>query len=191
MDKASRALMTHGRMWYLFDAKSQRPGAAANKISQILQGKHKPIYDGSDDCGDHVVVINAKHVEFSGKKWDKKLYRHHTGFPGGFREQLAKHVHEKKPLEVLRKATIGMLPRNRLRGRYMNRLHLFENEKHPFADNIYAEIKGKRAGEDKQLVTPYVLRAPGDLHELEEMFRSGEYELEAHIPAIEDPPKTK
>lgn len=180
-------MLTHSRMWYLIDAKSKRPGRLASQIGSILQGKRKPIHSALQDCGDHVVVINADRVEFSGAKWDKKLYRRHTGFPGGFREVQAKHLHEKKPLEVLRKATFGMLPRNRLRPAWMDRLHLIEGEEHPYGENITTVLESKGRGKEQGFdLADMVLRPPGDLHLLEQYLEGQELEVVANIKAETD-----
>eukprot|EP00040_Diaphanoeca_grandis_P004431 m.28704 g.28704 ORF g.28704 m.28704 type:complete len:185 (-) comp15958_c1_seq1:69-623(-) len=181
MDKVSRALLTHSRVWYIIDAKQQRPGRLASQIVKVLQGKHKPIYCGGVDCGDHVVVINADAVEFSGAKWDKKLYRHHTGFPGGFRERLAKKVHDKNPQTVLKKATSGMLPKNRLRPTYMSRLHLFTGEEHPYQANITADITQPLDSSNAKVLAGNILRPPG---ELEELINFDELELISSIPMV-------
>lgn len=188
MDKASRALLTHTRLWYLIDGRAQRPGRLATMLSSVLQGKYKPIFHRSQDCGDHVVVLNTKHVDFSGNKWDNKLYRHHTGFPGGFTEVKAKDVHERKPKEVLRKAVWGMLPRNKLRHAWMKRLHLFEGEEHPYAENIYATLKGTRSDDAAFSMAPYILRPPGEYAALEDMIEQQGLEPETvvHIPFSDD-----
>eukprot|EP00537_Pseudo-nitzschia_pungens_P009500 CAMPEP_0172380928 /NCGR_PEP_ID=MMETSP1060-20121228/70688_1 /TAXON_ID=37318 /ORGANISM="Pseudo-nitzschia pungens, Strain cf. cingulata" /LENGTH=229 /DNA_ID=CAMNT_0013108695 /DNA_START=627 /DNA_END=1316 /DNA_ORIENTATION=- len=80
------------RAWHLVDAKNQTVGRLAGQISQILKGKHKPTFRPNKDMGDHVVVINAEKVQFSGKKWNDKLYRWHTGYPGGLKERTAKDM---------------------------------------------------------------------------------------------------
>lgn len=119
-------------------------------------GKHKPIYDPAGnwefskrpsnynalmffllaDCGDYVVVINAKDIAVTGKKWDQKLYRHHTGFPGGLKEIPMSRIMERNPERVIHKAVSGMLPKNRLREKRMERLHIFDGPDHPYAENI-------------------------------------------------------
>ncbi|KAJ2811732.1 54S ribosomal protein L23, mitochondrial [Coemansia furcata] len=99
-------------------------------------GKHKPIYDPSSDCGDYVVVINAKHVGVTGRKREQKLYRHHTGFPGGLKEATMEQLQQKNPEKIVEKAVSGMLPKNRLRQVRMGRLLVFPDGEHPYADNI-------------------------------------------------------
>jgi large subunit ribosomal protein L13 len=111
-------------------------GRVAVVISKLLQGKNKPIYHPAVDMGDHVVVTNTRHLAFSGNKWNQKLYRHHTGYPGGLKEVLAKELHAKSPNKVLYKAVQGMLPKNNLRKYRMRRLHLFPDEDFPYQANI-------------------------------------------------------
>ncbi|XP_003384471.1 PREDICTED: 39S ribosomal protein L13, mitochondrial-like [Amphimedon queenslandica] len=138
----SQSLATHTKLWYLIDAKDQVVGRLAVMVSLILQGKTKPIYHSSVDTGDYVVIINTRKVVFTGQKWNKKLYRHHTGYPGGLKEILSKDVHKKDPTKVLYKAINGCLPKNGMRLKRMNRLYLFPDEEHPYAKNIYKVLDG-------------------------------------------------
>lgn len=103
------------RAWHLVDASNQTVGRLAGQVAQILRGKHKPTFQPNKDMGDYVIVVNAEKVHFSGKKWNQKLYRWHTGYPGGLKERPAKVMLERKPEEVLKKAILGMLKRNNLR----------------------------------------------------------------------------
>ena len=89
-----------------------------------------------------MVVTNTRHVTFTGNKWDQKLYRHHTGYPGALREIQAKQLHDKDPTKVLWKAVYGMLPKNNLRKKRMRRLHIFPDMEHPYQANIYCAIPG-------------------------------------------------
>merc|ERR1719401_578438 len=119
------------RTWHLVDAASQTVGRLATTIAPLLKGKHKPTYRPDGDCGDFVVVVNADKVHFSGKKWDDKIYRWHTGYPGGLKERPAKDMLERKPTQILRKAILGMLNRNNLRHGFMEpRLHIFTGSEH-------------------------------------------------------------
>lgn len=142
LNKFAQSYYTHARLWYLIDAKDQVNGRLASFIGQILQGRTKPIFHPSADLGDHVVVINTKDIVLTGKKWDQKLYRHHTGYPGGLIETRAKDLHKKDPTIILWRAVYGMLPKNRLRPPRMKRLYLFEDDQHPFAENIYTKLEG-------------------------------------------------
>ena len=137
---ASKAFLTHSKRWYLVDAKGQKVGRLAAQLATVLQGKTKPIFHPSQLCGDHVVVVNAQDVVFTGDKWTDKVYRHHTGYPGGFRERRAFRVHERDGTSVLRRAVSGMLPKNNLRKKWMRHLHLFEDETHPYGASIFAEL---------------------------------------------------
>lgn len=125
--------------WHLIDARGQIVGRLASQISPLIQGKHKPTFERNVDCGDHVVVVNAKEVVLTGSKWDKKLYRWHTGYPGGLKERTAKDMLERKPEEVLRKAVYGMLPKNKMRALQDKKLCIFADEEHPFVE----ELKGR------------------------------------------------
>ncbi|DBA67333.1 TPA: 54S ribosomal protein L13 [Trebouxia sp. C0005] len=115
MSKVLKGVDTAGLKFRLVDAKEQVVGRLAAQLSVILQGKDKVQFAPHLDIGDVVVVKNAQHVVFTGKKWKQKLYRHHTGFPGGLKERSARLQFEKDPTEILRKAVYGMLPKNKLR----------------------------------------------------------------------------
>ncbi|KAJ2333825.1 54S ribosomal protein L23, mitochondrial [Coemansia sp. RSA 1836] len=128
--------LAYARVWHLVDARGLVLGRLGTQIAQTLMGKHKPIYDPSSDCGDYVVVINAKHVGVTGRKREQKLYRHHTGFPGGLKEATMEQLQQKNPEKVIEKAVSGMLPKNRLRQVRMGRLLIFPDAEHPYADNI-------------------------------------------------------
>lgn len=117
---------------------SQVVGRLASQIATLLTGKHKPTYVPRLDGGDHVVVVNATEVVFTGRKWDQKLYRHHTGWPGGLKEMSARRMREKFPERILEYAVKGMLPKNTLRKQRMNRLHVYPGPEHMHE----AQIKG-------------------------------------------------
>jgi len=139
--RAAKSFLTNARVWYLIDAKDQINGKLASYIATILQGKTKPIYHPCSDLGDHVVVTNCKDIAMSGERpWEKKIYRHHTGYPGGLKEIKARDVHKRDSCEILWRSVRGMMPKTRTRNRSMKRLHLFEDDKHPFASNIYAKL---------------------------------------------------
>lgn len=87
-------------LWHLIDAKNQVVGRLATQIVHVLRGKHKPTFSPNYDCGDVVVVINAREVRFTGDKWNLKKYRWHTGYVGGLKEITAKDMHKKAPEEV-------------------------------------------------------------------------------------------
>lgn len=116
----------------LCDADGQVVGRFASQIAQILMGKDKPTYCPEKDDGDVVVVVNAEKIEFTGRKWDKKLYQWHTGYPGGLKERTAKDQLAREPADVLRKAVMGMLPKNNLRRSMARKLRIFAGNDHEF-----------------------------------------------------------
>ncbi|KAI9487399.1 MAG: 50S ribosomal protein L13 [Benjaminiella poitrasii] len=128
--------LAYARVWHVVDAKQKVLGRLSTNIATTLMGKHKPIYDPAADCGDYVVVINAKDILVSGKKAEQKLYRHHTMHPGGLKEIKFKNLQEKDATEPIRKAVSGMLPKNRLRQVRLDRLKIFEGSEHPYEANI-------------------------------------------------------
>ena len=119
------------RPWHLVDAKGQVVGRLAARIATVIRGKHKPTYSPNVDCGDYVVVINAKEVVFTGKKMDQKLYRWHTGYPGGLKQRTAKEMMARRPEEILRKAVKGMLPKNKMQALQLKKLRIFAESEHP------------------------------------------------------------
>jgi len=129
------------RNWYHIDAKDHIVGRLACRIATILMGKHKPTYRQSCDLGDHVVVTNANKVVFTGKKWNQKYYRWHTGYPGGLKEVLAKKWLENYPERILRKAVYGMLPKNKLRRDRMSRFKVYADENHPHQGQIASAVE--------------------------------------------------
>jgi len=116
----------------LIDAENQVVGRLAAQVSKILQGKDKPTYTPSRDLGDVCVVINAEKAVLTGRKWDDKVYRHHTGTPGGLKEITAKEVWRRNPTKVLYSAVSGMIPKNNLRRDRMMKLRIFPGSEHPF-----------------------------------------------------------
>ncbi len=124
------------RNWHMVDLKGKVLGRSANEIAKLLQGKHKPDYVSYLDMGDFVVVINAKSVEVTGKKAEQKTYTYYSGFPGGLREVKFETLLQNKPQEIITKAVIGKLPKNKLRDRRMTRLFVYPDEVHPYADKF-------------------------------------------------------
>jgi len=101
------------------------------KIANTLRGKDKPIFSPHMDCGDFVIVVNTDKIKLTGAKWDKKMYARHSGFPGGFREETATNLNERKPTRIVELAVSGMLPKNKLRSVFMDKLKLYAGEEHP------------------------------------------------------------
>jgi large subunit ribosomal protein L13 len=117
--------------WYVVDADGQTVGRLAVQIANVLRGKHKPTYTPHIDSGDHVIVINAEKVVVSGKKYEEKLYRHHTGFIGGLKTFTFKQMMERKPERIMEIAVGGMLPHNRLGRQQIKKLHVYVGAEHP------------------------------------------------------------
>jgi large subunit ribosomal protein L13 len=106
-------------------------GRLASAVAHILMGKHKPTYTPFLDTGDHVIVINASKVTFTGTKLDDKFYRHHTGWPGGLKEISARDLLAKNPVRLVELAVKGMLPKTKL-GRAMGgKLKVYAGAEHP------------------------------------------------------------
>ena len=122
------------RKWHLIDAEGLVVGRVATIIANILRGKHKPSFTPNIDCGDHVVVINADKVRFTGRKLQQKIYYKHTGYPGGLKETRADKVLEGKfPERVLEKAVQRMIPAGPLGRAQIKKLHLYNGPEHPHA----------------------------------------------------------
>jgi large subunit ribosomal protein L13 len=117
--------LTVGKNWFVIDANGQVLGRLATKIARVLIGKDKPTYTPFLDSGDHVIVINAERVKLTGNKIDQKIYRHHSGYPGGLKEIPIRRMLERRPEEVVREAVLGMLPKNKLRARRAKKLRVY------------------------------------------------------------------
>jgi large subunit ribosomal protein L13 len=119
------------RKWHLIDAKGKTVGRLATEAAKLLMGKHKPTFTPFIDVGDHVIVINADKVVFTGNKLQQKFYRHHTGWPGGLKEVSAQKQMQKHPERVLESAIRGMLPKNTI-GKHMGKkLKVYAGTDHP------------------------------------------------------------
>ena len=112
------------------DATDQNLGRMCSNIAKILRGKHKASFTPHVDCGDNVVVINAKKVNLSGNKWDNKTYVSHSGYPGGQKIKTAKEVFAKNPSILIEKAVKGMLPKNKLGAAIFKNLRVYNDENH-------------------------------------------------------------
>lgn len=117
--------------WHVIDAEGQVLGRLATKAATLLTGKNKPIYTPFLDTGDHVIIINAGKVKLTGKKLTDKLYRHHTGYPGGLRETTAGILLSKDPGRLVREAVIGMLPKTKLGRAMRKKLKVYQGPQHP------------------------------------------------------------
>lgn len=124
------------RKWHLVDARDRILGRLASEIAGILMGKHKALFSYHMDMGDNVVVVNASQVELTGKKKIKKVYRSHSGYPGGFKEVSFEKMMKEKPARVIEMAVSGMLPQNRLKQARLRRLKVFKDAKHTYDDKF-------------------------------------------------------
>ena len=117
--------------WYLIDCSGKMLGRLSVQIANILRGKNKPEYTPNSDVGDFVVLINAERIEISGNKSKDKIYFKHTGYPGNLKEINFQDLLNKDPEKVLRNAVKGMLPKNRLNRKIINKLKVYSGENHP------------------------------------------------------------
>ncbi|HEY7615861.1 MAG TPA: 50S ribosomal protein L13 [Terriglobales bacterium] len=117
--------------WYVVNAEGQVLGRLASRVATLLRGKSRAEFAPAVDFGDHVIVLNAAKVRWTGKKLDQKVYRHYTGYPGGLREVGARKLAETRPDQVIREAVLGMLPKNKLRKRMVRRLLIYTDSQHP------------------------------------------------------------
>lgn len=124
------------RSWHLVDVQAITLGRISTQIASLLMGKNKPIYTPALDCGDYVVVVNAAQVRVTGNKNSGKMYRHHTGYPDGFREFTYAQVMAKDPREIIIRSVKGMLPKNKLRDPRLKRLKVYINDQHPYQDKF-------------------------------------------------------
>ena len=119
------------KKWVVIDATDKPVGRIASKAASIVRGKTKPTFTPHTDTGDNVIIINAAKVKLTGKKWDDKIYYHHTGWPGGIKSITAKEVLKKNPADLLKKAIRGMLPKNRLGRTLNNNFRIYDTAEHP------------------------------------------------------------
>ena len=119
------------KKWYLIDATDLTLGRLATQIGLILMGKDKSTYSPHQDLGDYVVVINAEKISLSGNKEKQKLYRSHSGRPGGMKTMNLRDLREKKPERIIELAVKGMLPKNRLSRKLITKLKVYKGDTHP------------------------------------------------------------
>ena len=118
------------RKWYVVDADGKTLGRLETEVATVLRGKHKPTYTPHMDCGDYVIVVNAEKVEVTGKKRKEKIYKRHTGYPGGLRETTFEKLQEKKPEEIIRHAVKGMMPNGKLGRQMYKKLKVYAGPEH-------------------------------------------------------------
>jgi large subunit ribosomal protein L13 len=119
------------KCWHVIDAEGQILGRLATRAARLLTGKDKPIYTPFLDTGDHVIIINAGKVKLTGNKLTDKMYRHHTGYPGGMRETSAGDLLSKDPGKLVREAVNGMLPKSKLGHAMRKKLKVYQGPQHP------------------------------------------------------------
>ena len=124
------------RNWHLVDVSGKVLGRITAQIIRLVQGKHKTDYVGNLDIGDYVVVINASKVIVTGKKALSKEYTNYSGYPGGLKKINFSDLLKKDPREVIKRAVSGMLPKNKFRSDRLNRIRIFPNAEHTFADKF-------------------------------------------------------
>ena len=117
--------------WHIIDADGQVLGRIATVAARLLQGKNKPTYTPFIDTGDHVVIVNAKKVKLTGRKEDQKIYRQHSGYEGGLREERARLVRARKPQKLVEDAVHGMLPKTKMGEAMYRKLNVYAGPDHP------------------------------------------------------------
>lgn len=121
------------RKWFVIDAKGKRLGRLSTEVASVIRGKHKPTFTPHVDCGDYVIVINAKEIELTGNKWEDKKYYSHSQYPGGLRTTSAKDLNAKFPERVVEFAIKGMLPKGKLGRQMYKKLFVYAGNEHPHA----------------------------------------------------------
>lgn len=121
------------RKWWVVDATDVPLGRLASHVAAVLRGKHKPTFTPHVDTGDFVIVVNAERVRLTGNKLDTKLYRTHSGIPGGFKQRTYRWMLEHRPVVALERAITGMLPKGPLGRQFGTKLKVYAGPTHPHA----------------------------------------------------------
>ncbi len=121
------------KKWWIIDAADKPLGRVSTEAARILRGKHKPIFTPNIDTGDFVIIINADKAKLTGDKLDKKMYYHHSGYPGGLKEMTYRQLMARKPVLAVEKAVKGMLPHNKLGRAQGKKLKVYVGDQHPHA----------------------------------------------------------
>ena len=130
---ASATRTAESDRWHVIDADGAVLGRIATLAARLLQGKHKASYTPFIDTGDHVVVVNAAKVKLTGRKEDQKIYRQHSGYEGGLREERARLVRQRKPERLVEEAVHGMLPKTKMGAAMYRKLKVYAGPDHPHA----------------------------------------------------------
>src|SRR5512134_2412793 len=133
MGTGTSAVAGTERQWHIIDADGQVLGRIASQAARVLQGKHKPTWVPYLDAGDHVVIVNAARVRLTGGKEEQKIYRRHSGYEGGLREERAKIVRQRNPVRIVEEAVYGMLPKTKLGRAMYKKLKVYAAADHPHA----------------------------------------------------------
>ena len=129
------------QQWYIVDAADQRLGRLATEIAMILRGKNKPTFTPHMDTGDFVIVVNAEKVAVTGKKSTQKVYRRHSGRPGGMKTETFAKLQERLPERIVEQAVRGMLPKNSLGRQLFTKLKVYAGSSHPHEAQKPEELK--------------------------------------------------
>lgn len=127
--------------WYVIDAAGQNLGRLASKVASVLRGKNKANYTPNVDCGDYVIILNAAKVVYTGDQEEKKIYYHHSMFPGGLKKKSIGQMKRENPVELVEKAVHGMLPHTKLGDKMRKHLYVYEGSEHPHAAQQPQELK--------------------------------------------------
>jgi large subunit ribosomal protein L13 len=131
MGTGTPAASSRNRQWHIIDADGQVLGRIASRAARLLQGKHKPSWVPYLDGGDHVVIVNAARVRLTGNKDEQKIYRRHSGYEGGLREERAKVVRQRTPVRIVEEAVRGMLPKTKMGDAMYRKLKVYAGPDHP------------------------------------------------------------
>ena len=131
------------RKWYVVDAEGKHLGRLATEIARVLRGKTKVQYTPHVDVGDFVIVVNADRVVVTGRKAEQRVYRRHSGYPGGMKETSYEQMLARKPTEILRKAVFGMMPKTRLARKQFKKLKIYAGPEHPHVAQDPQELEVK------------------------------------------------
>jgi large subunit ribosomal protein L13 len=122
--------------WFVADVEGKTLGRAATKIADVLRGKHRPTFTPHTDAGDFVVVVNADKIKLTGNKWNTKLYRDHSLFPGGLQTKTAQQLMKRHPTDMVKRAVWGMLPKGPLGRQIYRKLKVYAGPAHPHAAQL-------------------------------------------------------
>lgn len=125
-----KAVQEKDRKWFVIDAEGQVLGRLATRVADVLRGKHRATFTPHMDTGDHVIVINSGKIRVTGAKPDQKIYYRHSQYPGHLSLTTLKEMQQKKPGKIIEEAVRGMLPKNKLRDGFMQKLHVYEGAEH-------------------------------------------------------------